>query len=428
MRTTTPNPRAASWALISAAVLMGGALVTTVWTTHRGVTDASVMLERGQAGIVQDGVRMRLAELEEEPTSADLAAIVADMEADGLRYLAALDRAGAIVAEAGEPAGDRSAFTGQRARRGAGQSAVGDRLRIQLRRWPRPFERRAWRARRQGGPRRPAFPRRTGPFVIEFQPRVAAELRAASRQTLAVGALAAGGLLLGAMVLVRWMLHRARLERTLEHERRLASLGEMSAVMAHEIRNPLASLKGNAQLLARALPEGERPRAKADRVVDEAIRLESLTNDLLEFARTGAIQREPVDPAPLLREAAAELDAARVDIAADRAPASWPLDPARVRQVLSNLLENALQASAGRVTASAWEEGGRLIYTVRDDGPGIPPEDLPHIFEPFYTRRTRGTGLGLAVARRLADLHGGTLTARNHPDGGAELRVSIPRS
>ena len=427
MRTSSLTPRAASWALLSAALLMGGALIATVWSTHRGVTDASAMLERGQAGIVQDGVRMRLAELEEEPTSADLAAILTDMEAEGLRYLAAVDRSGSITAEAGEPAGARSAFTGPRARRSAGQSTVGDRIRLVLRRWPRPFDRRAWRGQRDR-PRRPAFPRRTGPFVIEFQPRVAAELRAASRQTLAVGALAAGGLLLGALVLVRWMLHRAELERRLEHERRLASLGEMSAVMAHEIRNPLASLKGNAQLLARALPEGERPRARADRVVDEAIRLESLTNDLLEFARTGAIRREPVDPAPLLREAAAELDAARVDIAADRAPAVWPLDPARIRQVLGNLLENALQASEGRVTASAREEDGRLVYTVRDDGPGIPPEDLPHIFEPFYTRRTRGTGLGLAVARRLVDLHGGTLTARNHPDGGAELRVSIPRS
>ena len=132
---------------------------------------------------------------------------------------------------------------------------------------------------------------RPGSIVLEFEPRVAADLRSAAGQTLAVGALAAGGLLLVALALFRWILHREGLERRLEHERRLASLGEMSAVLAHEIRNPLASLKGNAQLLARAAARGRAStRAKAERVVDEAVRLETLTNDLLEFVRTGAIQ------------------------------------------------------------------------------------------------------------------------------------------
>src|SRR5262249_51492106 len=156
----------------------------------------------------------------------------------------------------------------------------------------------------------------------------------------------------------RVVLHREALERALEQDRRLAGLGRMSAILAHEVRNPLASLKGNAQLLAMALPEGDRTRARADRVVAEAIRLETLTNDLLEFVKPGMLRRDQADPAALLRDAAAGLPepppgraaiAPEVDAAA--APPSWPLDRDRMRQVLTNLLDNARSAATARVAA-----------------------------------------------------------------------------
>jgi two-component system sensor histidine kinase HydH len=267
-------------------------------------------------------------------------------------------------------------------------------------------------------------------MIIEFQPRIAEDLRGAAGQTLLIGAIAAGGLLLAALGLFRWILRREAEGRTLEHERRLASLGQMSAVLAHEIRNPLASLKGNAQLLARALPEGEKSRTKADRVVGEAIRLETLTNDLLEFARTGAIQREPTDPIALLREAAAEVGGDKVELAVAGAPELWKLDRPRMRQVLTNLLDNAVQSTeaGSRVEARVGRDGNRLIYVVRDRGPGIAEDDLPRLFEPFFSRRTQGTGLGLAVSKRLVELHGGTIQARNLPGGGAEFSVSLPKA
>jgi two-component system sensor histidine kinase HydH len=200
----------------------------------------------------------------------------------------------------------------------------------------------------------------------------------------------------------------------------------MSAVLAHEIKNPLASLKGNAQLLARMLPGGDKPRAKADRVVDEAIRLEQLTNDLLQFVRTGTIQRAPVDPAQLVRDAAAGVSG-EIAVDATAAPASWPLDAGRLRQVVVNLLDNAV-AAGPPVTATVRGERGRLIIEVADRGPGVAEDDRDKIFEPFFTGKTQGTGLGLAIVRRVVELHRGTIAVYPNPGGGAMFRAEIPES
>jgi two-component system sensor histidine kinase HydH len=196
----------------------------------------------------------------------------------------------------------------------------------------------------------------------------------------------------------------------------------MSAVLAHEIKNPLASLKGNAQLLAAMLPAGDKPRSKAERVVDEAVRLEKLTNDLLAFVRTGAIERKPTDVAALIRDAAARHgDAIRID-----APGlAWSLDGDRMRQVLANLIDNAVHAGVPvTVTAHAAHS---LVIEVADKGSGVPADDRDKIFEPFFTKKTQGTGLGLALSRRVVEQHRGTLTVGDNPGGGAIFRVEIPR-
>lgn len=409
-----PPPRAttplAGWSVVATFVLIGVALVATVWSTRSSVVDASDALRDGQALAIERAVRADIADLDAVPSPGDLEAILRDHADEGLRYIGMLEGRGQIVASAGDAVGASIEDLPGPART---SQIVGGRVRMSLR---------ALRRMKAGG--------RATRYIVEIEPVQANQLRGQAAWTLGIGALAAASLLAVAIVLVRREARRNADERARERERRLAHLGEMSAVLAHEIRNPLASLKGNAQLLsqmiAKALPEGEKPRAKAERVVDEAVRLEQLTNDLLKFVRTGAIHREAVDPAAIVREAASSVPG---DVAVDTstAPASWSLDAGRIREVVVNLVDNAVAAGAP-VTATVRAQGKRLVIEVSDHGPGVPEEDREKIFEPFQTGKTHGTGLGLAVARRVVESHGGTLSVATAPSGGALFRAEIPES
>jgi two-component system sensor histidine kinase HydH len=383
-----------------------------------GLARASEIIARGQADLLHDGIRFSLGRRPVD--AAELASVLDAYEDDGLVYVAALDREGHVATDAGRPSVDRAALEAAVATMRPGTLVdVGERVRV-LFRW---------------GPRRPRFalpPGEAPPpaLVIELEPRIASQLAAGARRTFTVGVVAAAVFLL--LALVRWLLLREAREKRREHERRLASLGQMSAVLAHEIKNSLASLKGNLQLLARGLPaDDDKARKKAARVVDEVGRLEALTNDLLTFARTGELRRAEVDPEALVRDVVAGLDpeGARVRVTVDGAPARAALDGDRVKQVLRNLVENALHAGgegAAPVEGSVGTERGRLAIDVRDHGPGIAVEDLPRLFEPFFTTKTHGTGLGLAVARSIVELHGGTIAADNDAGGGARFRVRLP--
>jgi two-component system sensor histidine kinase HydH len=418
--TARPNAaRLVRWGLFSAIVLLGIALLATVWASNRSVSAASDTLVRGQGELLREGIRRRLVQLRRAPTDPDVAELLADLSDQGLRAMVVLGRPEEVVARAGtmDPAPLRPP-------RGPDQR-VGGRVRS----WfiggpPRHPHARPERARRPPPPDGP--PPMAFAFVFEFEPVVATDVRATARRALIVGAVAAALLFAIAVALLRWLVRAERRAKVAEHARRLASLGEMSAVLAHEIRNPLASLKGHAQLLVESLEDDEKRRAKADRVVGEATRIEALTGDLLEFVRAGDIERGPADPGALLRACARSVPG-EVEVDSDEAPTTWALDADRMRQVLTNLLDNAVQASPdAAVQASVRARDGRLEYRVRDRGDGISADDRERIFEPFFTRRTRGTGLGLAIARRLVEAHGGTISVANHAEGGAEFRVVIP--
>jgi two-component system sensor histidine kinase HydH len=419
-RAPTVSSRLARRGLFITAALLGLGLVATAWTTYRGADALAETVSQGQAERLLEIVRARGPHRGQRPSSASLASLITDHASEGLRAVALLDPSGRVIASVGElspvPLSDAELGPGREFRR------LGDRMRVSVSGAPPPpppsFDE-DWRP--------PPPPPGLGPprMVLEFEPSLAGELRTRATRTLFASTIAAV-LLVGAAAIFARRARRADdlIERLAQSER-LAALGAMSAVLAHEIKNPLAALKGNAQLLVEGLDEGTRPRAQADRVVSSALRLQGLVDNLLDFARSGGLERTPLDPAELLR-AAAEDASPRATLEVDAAPASWSLDAVRLRQVLENLLRNAEQASPGEVTASVRVDHHRLIFTVSDRGAGIPAGETERIFEPFHTTKTRGVGLGLTVARRVVELHGGTITARNRPDGGAVLEIEIP--
>jgi two-component system sensor histidine kinase HydH len=196
--------------------------------------------------------------------------------------------------------------------------------------------------------------------------------------------------------------------------------------MAHELRNPLASLKGNAQLLAEMLAPASREHRKAELVVAEAERLERLMQDLLAFVRDGELSRSAVATTAFVERALAGLPRERIVLELTGAPPSLFVDETRLGAALANLVRNALQASTDPVVVSVREHAGELRVEVRDHGPGLRRGEEGAIFEPFVTTRVHGTGLGLTVARRAVEQHGGSLTGATHPEGGAVFRVVLP--
>lgn len=422
---------------LATTLALAVALVAGSWLNYRAARDAVATLNRGQADLLELAIREVVHPFAEELDSTDLRAFLEAHAEAGLRYVALLSTAGGVTLSAGDPAapptlparGD-SATAGERA-----LVAIGDRVRAYFPRPPVAAELsrddderpRGERGARAQGERR--APRASYYHLLEFEPVVASALVARATQSLVLAGIGAGILTLAALLFWRTSDRYAQALIRLEEQKRLTVLGEMSAVLAHEIRNPLASLKGHAQLLAEKLPPETRERARAERVIGEATRLEALTSDLLDFARAGPVELRAADPAELARTAIADVAEDGFELDTTRAPARWPLDAPRIRQALVNVLQNARQASgeAGRPIVRVAEEEGGLIYEVRDFGAGLPAGSAERIFDPFFTTRTNGTGLGLAVARRVAELHGGGITASDHADGGAVFRIAVPR-
>lgn len=226
--------------------------------------------------------------------------------------------------------------------------------------------------------------------------------------------------------------------RNMADQDRLASLGMMSAGLAHELNTPLAVLKGCVERLAERPGNGVDPEQAALmlRVVQ---RLERLSESLLDFARVRPPLEAPVDLRSVIEEAwtLVRLDREVRDVEMrDETPSGAVIkgDPDRLVQVFVNILRNAADAMNGRgvisVSAEHAERDGRdwVSITLRDDGPGIHPDVLPRLFEPFSSTRldARGTGLGLAVAEGIVREHGGVILARNAPERGAVFEVMLP--
>lgn len=404
------------WLLM--AVLAVLSLGATVFVAVRALSDASDVVIRGEGDVLMSTVASDLAQ-EPKPLSAqDLQRVLDARASSGLRYLAVVDREGRPSVEAGS-----AQMPGVMTRPGQAV-AVGQRVRVMApvgRPRRGPFNERGERGERPPGMM--GLPL----LVIELEPPVIATLRA-HLERIAIVATVAGAILIA--FAIAWSRSAARLaaiEARTTHEQRLVALGSMSSVMAHELRNPLASLKGHAQLLVEDLEEPQK-RAKAERVVKEAERLELLTTSLLDFVRDGPIERISTPTRELVDRAIEGLARSRVDIRMSDAPERVLVDADRLARALHNVVDNALQATSDGepIELSIETIGNEVAMTVRDHGVGIPPGSESQIFEPFHTTRTKGTGLGLAVARRILEQHGGSLTGENHRDGGAVFQLRFP--
>ncbi|MEP6592171.1 MAG: ATP-binding protein [Acidobacteriota bacterium] len=225
---------------------------------------------------------------------------------------------------------------------------------------------------------------------------------------------------------------RKAVEQQLADQAALAQLGQLAAVVAHEVRNPLAGVKGSLQVL--------RSRAAIDpddkRVIDAMIaRLDSLNNkveDILRFARPRTPVLDPVAVGPLLGEAIASAEAAAAGTTAGfRVPASTAViraDRDMMRGVLLNLLMNACQAgSTEPIDVVVTDHAEACIIEIADRGTGFGDGDPERLFEAFHTTKKSGTGLGLAIVRRLMTLQGGTIDLRARAGGGVVARLTIPR-
>lgn len=213
---------------------------------------------------------------------------------------------------------------------------------------------------------------------------------------------------------------------------RLAAIGQVAASIGHELRNPLAVIQTSTHQLRRRLPDDdERIQRHLRRVADQTELCSSIISDLLELARDRAPERRPTDLGPVVREAAASVARGdgvllALDIADDLPRPA--IDATQFRQLVVNLVQNAVEAvgQRGRILVGLRLVGGEIGLTVEDDGPGLKPAVLARLFEPLFTTRANGTGLGLALCRRIVEKHGGTITGENRPDGGASFTAVIP--
>jgi signal transduction histidine kinase len=236
-----------------------------------------------------------------------------------------------------------------------------------------------------------------------------------------------------------------RVEQLVERERlrdRLAAVGEMAAVIAHEVKNPLAGIEVMAGLLRRKVPESPEAQRVLTDIIAEAKMANAIVQEVLDFVRPIRLQMERTAVRDAVHGAIqlADTKAARggIDVQV-RVPSGLPpiqADQHQITQVFTNLLMNAYEAmnGAGRITVTAdcvrLEDGpdGReaVRVEVADDGPGIPPDVVDKVFDPFFTTKPQGSGLGLAIVRKIVDAHDGGIDLRSSAGGGTTIRITLP--
>jgi len=223
------------------------------------------------------------------------------------------------------------------------------------------------------------------------------------------------------------------LERQLIQSAKLASLGELAASIAHEVRNPLASISASAQVLRRKLERDTEKTEFTEMILLESRHLEELVNNLLDFARPSKSELKMVPLNDLLEETVSlivrQIEKQRVELVRSYDPGrpAAEIDERQIKQALLNVLINALQAmpEGGRLRVETASTEREVSITVADTGPGIPAESVEKIFQPFFSTKHQGAGLGLSIVKRIIEEHDGSISVEN--SGGAVFTVSLPR-
>ncbi|MBF0482359.1 MAG: histidine kinase, partial [Desulfovibrionaceae bacterium] len=241
----------------------------------------------------------------------------------------------------------------------------------------------------------------------------------------------------GDVLILRDLCEVRALREEIARREKLAALGSLAAGIAHEIRNPLSSIKGYATYFGGKFEPGSEELEASRIMIGEVDRLNRVITQLLEFARPGELRLREADPAALA-EAALRLVAreaakkgVRLTFASEGAPAGRMLDPDRMTQALLNLYLNAVQATPpdGEVRVVVAEAaGGKTRIRVADTGRGIPEADLAQVFNPYFTTRASGTGLGLAIVHKIVEGHGGMIEVESELGRGTVFTVTLPAS
>jgi signal transduction histidine kinase len=214
---------------------------------------------------------------------------------------------------------------------------------------------------------------------------------------------------------------------------RLSSLGRLSTVIAHEVRNPLMIIKAALHTLRRPTATPDEVREGVSDIDGEVARLNRVVNDVLDFARPIAFELSPVDLNKLCRESAIAAQAtpgASVDVETDPAVGTVTTDAERIRSALVNLIVNARHAvehqPKKRVTLTTRREGSAVMISVTDTGVGINRADLQRVFDPYFTTKRGGSGLGLPITKNVIEGLGGSIVAESEPGKGTEIRITLP--
>jgi signal transduction histidine kinase len=224
----------------------------------------------------------------------------------------------------------------------------------------------------------------------------------------------------------------AQAQREISQRERLSSLGRLSTVIAHEVRNPLMIIKAALHTLRQSNVTAVAVREAAADIDGEVIRLNRIVNEVLDFARPIRFEFAPADINALCRESAAAAEitpGAKVDVAIDQSVPAITTDAERLRIALVNLIVNARDAMGSdqaHVSLSTHFNRDAVAIVIGDHGPGIDRADLSRIFDPYFTTKRGGTGLGLPIAKNIVEGLGGAITITSMPGAGTEIHIELP--